>query len=98
MAAILAPVQYGVATSAGLEQVVHQIQAGLESHENWCLFKCDIAFNSISRAAIFPETCQHPPRILPFTKLLYGQCSPLIYRGNNSTTVLLLEEYIREIL
>ena len=53
MAAILAPVQYGVATSAGLEQVVHQIQAGLESHENWCLFKCDItnAFNSISRAA-----------------------------------------------
>ena len=42
MAAILAPVQYGVATSAGLQQVANQVQAGMESNENWCLFKCDI--------------------------------------------------------
>ena len=98
MAAILAPVQYGVATSAGLEQVVHQIQAGLESHENWCLFKCDIAnaFNSISRAAIFRVTCQHLPSILPFTKVLYGQPSPLIYRGNNSIAVLFSREGVHQ--
>ena len=101
IAAILAPVQYGVATSGGgggLEQVVHQIQVGLESHDNWCLFKCDIsnAFNSISRAAIFRETCQHLPCILPFTKLLYGQPSPLIYRGNNSSTVLSSQQGVHQ--
>ena len=46
--------------------------------------------------AIFRETCQHLPSILPFTKLLYGQPSPLIYRGINSTAVLSSREGVHQ--
>ena len=80
MADIFSPVQYGVATPGGLDQVVHQIQAGLEAHSDWGVFKCDLrnAFNSVSRQAFFNETLQFLPSIMPFTRLLYGQPSPLI--------------------
>ena len=61
MADILSPMQYGVAVPGGLDQIVHQIQAGLEAHDDWGLFKCDLqnAFNSVSREAFFRETSCH---------------------------------------
>ena len=98
MADIFSPVQYGVATPGGLDQVVHQIQAGLEAHSDWGVFKCDLrnAFNFVSRQAFFNETLQFLPSIMPFTWLLYGQPSPLIYRGSQSTTVLMSSEGVHQ--
>ncbi len=82
MASLLSPVQYGVAIPGSLE-VIHQVQAGLESHEDWALFKCDLsnAFNSVSRESFFDQARQELPSIMPFTELLCGQPSPLIYKG-----------------
>ena len=98
MAAFLSPVQYGVATPGGLEQVVHQLQAGLEAHEDWGLFKCDLsnAFNSVARATIFEEVSEHFPSLLPFTTFLYGQPSPLIYRNGDSSAVLSSQEGVHQ--
>ena len=88
MAEILSPTQYGVAVSGGLDLIFHQIQAGLEAHGDWGLFKCDLknAFNSVAREAFFQEVSNNIPSILPFTKLLYGQPSPLIYKGSDGST------------
>ena len=98
MTDFLSPVQYGVATQGGLEQVVHQVQAGLEAHNNWCLFKCDLsnAFNSVARTTIFEELSCNFPSLLPFTTLLYGQSSPLIYRTDDSSTVLSSREGVHQ--
>ena len=88
MAEVFYPLQYGVAVSGGLDQIFHQIQAGLESHDDWGLLKCDLqnAFNCVSRESFFREVSTHLPSILPFTSLLYGQKSPLVYKGNDTIT------------
>ncbi len=98
MASLLSPVQYGVAIPGGLEQVIHQVQVGLESHEDWALFKCDLsnAFNSVSRESFFDQARQELPSIMPFTELLYGQPSPLIYKGRSSTTVISSQEGVHQ--
>ena len=98
MADILSPMQYGVAVPGGLDQIVHQIQAGLEAHDDWGLFKCDLqnAFNSVSREAFFRETSCHLPSIMPFTRLLYGQPSPLIYKGSNTSSEILSCEGVHQ--
>ena len=98
MADILSPMQYGVAVPGGLDQIVHQIQAGLEAHDDWGLFKCDLqnAFNSVSREAFFRETSCHLPSIMPFTRLLYGQPSPLIYKGSDTSSEILSCEGVHQ--
>ena len=98
MADAFSPVQYGVAVPGGLEQVVHQVQAGLEAHVEWALFKCDIsnAFNSVSRSSFFQQTSRHLPSIMPFTEFLYSQPSPLIYKGSRSVTVLTSREGVHQ--
>ena len=81
-----------------MDHIVHQIQAGLEAHENWGIFKCDLrnAFNTVSRQVFFHETLQYLPSIMPFTQFLYGQPSPLVYRGRENTAVIMSCEGVHQ--
>ena len=60
--------------------------------------KCDLFndFNSSFGASIFCETSQHLPSSLPFTTLLYGQPSPLIYCASDSMIVLTSQEGLHQ--
>jgi hypothetical protein len=87
----LAPLQLGVGTPGGAENIGHAINAALRSDpgstvalsHDWAN-----AFNTIHRADVFATVTSRHHSLVPFTNLLYGAHSTVrFFSGNDSGTV-----------
>jgi hypothetical protein len=87
----LLPLQYGVQTRDGLEQVQLQVRGLLEAHPDWCVLRADCrnAFNTLSRRPILQELRAHFPELLPMVGQFYLSSGALHFRGADGERVLL---------
>eukprot|EP00731_Ephydatia_muelleri_P030030 Em0021g553a len=72
-----APLQYGVACTAGAEKVIHGVRSCIKEHwidDNFTVCKVDMsnAFNCVSRQALLEECAVHFPELLPWVGWCYG--------------------------
>eukprot|EP00731_Ephydatia_muelleri_P034365 Em0056g24a len=77
-----APLQYGVACTAGAEKVIHGVRSCIKEHwidDNFTVCKVDMsnAFNCVSRQALLEECAVHFPELLPWDR----ECLPLLFNG-----------------
>jgi hypothetical protein len=82
----LAPLQLGLGIAGGAEGVGHALRSALHSQlvqmvDLLLSLDCKIAFNSISRQAIFHAAQEHAPALLSFLSLAYGSPSRVFPRG-----------------
>jgi len=85
------PLQYGVQTRDGLEQVQLQVRALLEKHPDWCVLRADCrnAFNTLSRKPILQQLREHFPELLPLVGQFYLSAGGLHFRGADGERTLL---------
>jgi len=85
----LAPLQYGVATRNGLEQVQLQVRGLLQRHPDWCVLRADCrnAFNTLSRRPIMQELRAHFPELLPMVGQFYLRDGTLHFCGADGDRV-----------
>ena len=72
-----APLQYGVACTAGAEKVIHGVRSCIKEHwidDNFTVCKVDMsnALNCMSRQALLEECAVHFPELLPWVGWCYG--------------------------
>eukprot|EP00731_Ephydatia_muelleri_P003120 Em0001g3120a len=72
-----APLQYGVACTAGAEKFIHGVRSCIKEHwidDNFTVCKVDMsnAFNCVSRQALLEECAVHFPELLPWVGWCYG--------------------------
>ena len=77
------PLQYGVATPGGCEQIVLTSRALLEAHPDWCILRLDCrnAFNACGRRNILFQLKRHFPELLPVVCQFYLGNGRLFYRS-----------------
>ena len=87
----MSPLQYGVQTRGGLEQVQLQVRALLEANPTWCVLRADCrnAFNTLSRRPIMQQLREHFPELLPLVGQFYLSAGGLHFRGADGERVLL---------
>ena len=76
--------QYGVATPAGDERIIHMCRLAISSNmgcPNFVLCKVDLrnAFNNVSRACFLPLVQEHFPELFPWINWCYANPSSLTY-------------------
>ena len=74
----LAPLQLGVACSAGAEKTIHGLRDCVDEHwhdADFAVLKIDLhnAFNQVSRQAVLDACGLHFPELLPWSSWYYGQ-------------------------
>ena len=79
------PHQFGIATRAGVEALVHALWAALYLHLDTAVFHLDVAhaFNAVSCDAVFCklELAGGPlAQLIPFVRCVYDGSLPLFYR------------------
>ena len=83
-AKMFAGLQYGVATPAGCERMIHEVRRQLRCHAedtDWVLLKVDLsnAFNWISRARMLELVHVHMPHMYSWVEWCYRETSHLTY-------------------
>jgi len=83
-AKMFAGLQYGVATPAGGERMIHAVRRQLSGHADdpdWVLLKVDLtnAFNCISRARMLELVHTHMPHLYTWVEWCYRDTSHLTY-------------------
>ena len=79
--------QFGVATPAGGERIIHRMRAQLLLHEDdpdWVTFKVDLrnAFNEVSRARILELVSAHCPALYAWVAWSYRENSQLVFHDD----------------
>ena len=83
-AKMFAGLQYGVATPAGCERMIHEVRRQMRCHatdKDWVLLKIDLtnAFNCISRARMLELVHVHLPHMYSWVEWCYRDTSHLTY-------------------
>ena len=84
-AALLAPLQLGVAIRGGCEAIIHATRQAVNKAGEKFVLRADLinAFNVADRAAALKEVEQHFPELLPWVITAYSTPSHLIFGSTN---------------
>ena len=81
------PFQLGVATSGGVENIIHNVRHNVNKHfgrDDFTVLKIDFAnaFNTVSRKSVLSECFAYFPELFPWVKSCYAGQPLLFYQDN----------------